>query len=87
MKSLLNNAIRWIREGNGFSTNSTNPLLVFGRVILSLWVLILAFTVLILGILFLRDPNSFMDQDKSRECVTVETNGGEAVNSCDFLTP
>lgn len=85
MKNLLKSYVGWIREGNGF--NSDNPLLVFGRVILSIWILILAFTALMLAILFLRDPNSFMPQDKSRECVTVETNGGDAVNSCDYLTP
>ena len=80
MKSWLT----WLK-GDGFLA-SKNPVVIFGRFILSLWVTILLLTGLIIGGIYLSDPNGFSPPKDEVECTIVEHNG-EAIDTCEFLAP
>jgi hypothetical protein len=80
MKSWLS----WLK-GNSYSA-SKNPVAIFGRFILSLWVAIIALTGIVMGVIFLSDPSGFSPPKPKPDCITVEING-EARDSCEYLYP
>jgi hypothetical protein len=76
--------LSWIK-GDGL-LSSTNPGAVIGRLILSAWISIIAICALIVGGIFVVHPESFSTPKHDTTCFTVEHNG-EAIDSCEFLTP
>lgn len=76
--------IRWLK-GDGYLA-SKNPITVFGRFILSLWIAIIGFCALIMAGIFITDPGAFTAPEKDQTCRTVEYNG-EAIDTCEYLTP
>jgi hypothetical protein len=78
MKSWLS----WLK-GDSYLA-SKNPLIIFGRFILSLWVAILLLTGVIVGGIFLSDPKGFSPPEPEVTCTVVEHNG-EAIDTCEFL--
>lgn len=80
MKSWL----RWLKGGNYLS--SSNPVAVFGRFLLSVWIMIIAICALIVGGIFLFNPEDFFTPERDKTCITVERDG-EAIDTCDYLVP
>jgi hypothetical protein len=76
--------LRWLKGDNYLS--STHPIAVFGRFILSLWIMIIALCALIVGGIFLVSPEEFSSPERDITCTTVEHNG-EAIDTCDYLVP
>lgn len=76
--------LTWLKGDNLLS--SKHPLAIFGRLILSLWVTIIAICALIIGGIFLVSPEDFSSPERTNSCTTLEHNG-EAVDTCDFLLP
>jgi hypothetical protein len=76
--------LRWLR-GDGYLT-SKNPINVFGRLILSLWIAIIGLCALIIAGIFITDPGAFIEPEKDQTCQTVEYNG-EAIDTCEYLAP
>lgn len=75
---------RWVK-GEGILANK-NSIFVFGRIILSLWIVTLCIVALIVGLVFISNPEGFLNEKPKKDCFTVEVNG-EAVDSCEYLTP
>jgi hypothetical protein len=76
--------IRWLK-GDGYLT-SKNPITVFGRFILSFWIAVIGLCGLIMAGIFITDPGAFSEPETDQTCRTVEYNG-EAIDTCDYLTP
>lgn len=78
---------RWVAwlKGEG-SFQSKNPFTIFGRFILSIWIGIIAFFAVGMGLVFLSDPSSFSKPKPDQNCTVVEYNGG-AIDTCDYLSP
>ena len=76
--------LSWLK-GDSYSA-SKNPVVIFGRFILSLWVAIIAITGIVMGAIFLSDPAGFSPPKPKVTCQTVEING-EARDSCEGLYP
>ena len=76
---------RWISwvKGDGYLA-SRNPLVILGRIIISIWISILAISALVMGGMFLTHPGDFNDPAPDKECITVEHNG-EAIDTCEYL--
>jgi hypothetical protein len=60
--------------------------MIFRRFILSLLVVILLLTGAIVGGVYLSDPYGFSSPEPEVTCTIVEHNG-EAIDTCEFLTP
>jgi hypothetical protein len=80
----MNNWLRWLKGDNYLSSKS--PVAVFGRFILSVWIAIIVICGLIIGGIFLVSPENFSTPKHDTTCTTVEHNG-EAIDTCDYLTP
>lgn len=78
---------RWILNGDGWSENRRNPFLVLGRLILSIWIAIIVACALIIGGIFIADPNEFGEPQRNNECITVDTPDGSGMDTCDLLVP
>jgi hypothetical protein len=76
--------IRWLK-GDGYLT-SKNPITVFGRFVLSLWIAIIVSCALIIAGIFISNPGEFIEPEKDQTCRTVEYDGG-VVDTCEYLTP
>ena len=78
---------RWINwvKGDGLLA-SKHPLFVLGRMMLSLLIFIQLISAAIVGIVFILNPDGFVNEDPKKECFTVEVNG-EGVDSCEYLIP
>jgi hypothetical protein len=77
----------WLRWLNGGSySSSKNPVALFGRFILSLWVAIIAVTGIIMGIIFLSDPTGFSPPKYKPVCGTIEIDG-QRIDICDDILP
>ena len=87
MKDWIARRLNWILKGNDLRANSKNPIFVFGRIVLSLWVfIILAFGLVIAG-MFVTHPQDFLKSEPNNECITVDTQEETAINTCDYFTP
>lgn len=87
MKDWVIERLNWIVRGNDLSSNSKHPIFIFGRVILSLWIMTILFFALVMAGMFVTHPGDFFKTEPTNECITVDTQDGSAVNTCDYLTP
>ena len=79
MRSWLN----WVKNG-GISTTNNNPVKMLGRLILSIWILIIA----VVGTIgFVASALESKPKDSSTTCVPVNSPNTDLTNSCDVLTP
>ena len=76
--------LQWLK-GDDFLRNK-NPIKVFGRFILSLWIAIIALCALIVAGIFIANPDAFTEPKKDQTCRTVEYDG-VAIDTCEYVTP
>ena len=74
--------LNWLMNGS-YPHKKTWWLLV-GRFILSLWITIIVLCGLVMAVLFISDPGSFMHEKPEPQCQIVEHNG-EAIDTCEYL--
>lgn len=65
---------------------SKNPFAVFGRLLLSVWIGVIAICAVIMGGIFLSDPGAFSEPKYETNCTVVEYNG-DFIDTCEFLSP
>ena len=65
---------------------SKNPFAVFGRLVLTVWIALIAIVAVIMGGIFLTDPEAFSGPKNETSCTVVEYNG-EYIDTCEFLSP
>lgn len=82
---------RWLKWVKGEShtygditISNTHPLKVFGRFILSLWILTVAITG---SIGFTASVLESKPESSNNECITVDTPDGAGMDTCDLLVP
>jgi hypothetical protein len=76
--------VNWVLGRDDYLSNK-NPFLIVGRIILSIWMLILAICALVIGGMFLTNPGDFIEPEPDNDCVVVEYNG-ETIDTCEYLT-
>ena len=78
---------RWKLWTFGYPDEKNNFVIVFGKIILSLWIVVLLITAFGVILMIIADPASFFGDDSGVSCTTVEDYSGEGVDTCDFILP
>jgi hypothetical protein len=84
VKELYATPIKWSKNESVFE----NLHRITGRIVLGLWLPVLFVTTIGLLISFLMQPSAFIEKPKSDpNCEILETQDGNAIDTCDFLVP